>query len=778
MMMTQDNNDTGPLTLYEYTNFLNEVDQQPPWRAKADKEMDYIDGNQLDSELLRKQKSLGIPPAMENVMKPAIQAVIGFEAKTRTDWRVTPDGEPGGRDVADALNFKLNQAEKQSKADKACSDAFKPQFSVGLGWVEVSRQSDPFEYPYRAVAVHRNEIHFDMKCKPDLSDARWLMRRRWMHTQRIVLTFPDKKDLIEHASGRWMDRFDISIDGGNSTGLSDSWAAERGWSVEEQRWYDATNKTACLAEVWYRRWVKVLVLKSPDGRVVEFDQKNQAHLVAAATGTAQVQSAVIARVRRSYWLGPHCLHDGPSPYTHRYFPYVPFWGDREDVTGVPYGAARHMIYAQDSLNSGISKLRWGMSAVRSERTKGAVAMSDALYRQMVARVDADIILNAEHMAQPGATYKVTRDFQLNEQQYRMLDDSRNSVARASGITAAFEGKQGSANSGLQEQTQVEQSTQSLAGVMDNFRTGRTMVGEILLSFIIEDLGNEPKVIVIEGDAVREDRTVMINKPEVDPATGVPYLSNDVQRTRLKVALEDVPTSSSFRAQQLSALSEAVKSMTPQMQQATMPYLFGLMDMPYQRELIQAIRAAGQADTPEAVDQRIKQAVQDALAKAGNDIKSRELDLKERKAESEIRQIDATSVQIGVQAAFSAMQAGAQVAQMPMIAPIADQVMQGAGYVRPNPMGDDPNFPTPATGAPMQATGAPGQMAVGPGVHRNTSPEFPPVPQQAGSASATEEAGEPRMSPRATAAEEAAEPASPMDGIETARTADNLHGSPA
>ncbi len=31
--------------------------------------------------------------------------------------------------------------------------------------------------------------------------------------------------------------------------------------------------------------------------------------------------------------------------------------------------------------------------------------------------------------------------------------------------------------------------------------------------------------------------------------------------------------------------------------------------------------------------------------------------------------------------------------MPQIAPIADVVMQGAGYQRPNPMGDDPNFPT-------------------------------------------------------------------------------------
>ena len=35
-----------------------------------------------------------------------------------------------------------------------------------------------------------------------------------------------------------------------------------------------------------------------------------------------------------------------------------------------------MKFSQDSINSGISKLRWGMSVTRVERTKGAVDMTD------------------------------------------------------------------------------------------------------------------------------------------------------------------------------------------------------------------------------------------------------------------------------------------------------------------------------------------------------------------------------------------------------------------
>lgn len=92
------------------------------------------------------------------------------------------------------------------------------------------------------------------------------------------------------------------------------------------------------------------------------------------------------------------------------------------------------------------------------------------------------------------------------------------------------------------------------------------------------------------------------------------------------------------------------------------------------------------------------------------------------------------------------------AMNPAIAPVADEVMKGAGYQRPNPGGDDPNFPT-AGGAPMQPgpvpSGGTGGAAAEPGVaevQRNTSPEFPPVPQEAGQG---------------------------MQGIETPAVADNL-----
>lgn len=744
----------APLSLAEYKGNLDEIENQPrAWRAEADKHMDYADGNQLQTELLQAQKALGIPASMENLIAPALEGIRGFERATRADWRVTPNGQPSGQDIADAINFKLNEAERHSKADDACSAAFYPQIGVGIGWVEVSRNDDPFDYPYRCTAIHRNEIHWDWSSgRPDLSDARWLRRQRWLHPSRLARVFPEHKELIREfgKSGiSWWGEYDIANHGGG-TGLNRAWHVAREWTVMEDRWFNPFNKEVAIGELWYRRWDEVIVLKSPDGRVVEFDENNEAHRYALVNKSVQSMRAVVPRVRRSYWLGPHCLFDGKTPYAHRHFPYVPFWGFREDGTRVPFGYIRNMLYQQDTLNSGNSRLRWGMSAYRVERTKGAVDMTDDQFRRTVGRLDADIVLNAEHMAGPGATFKVSRDYQMNAQQLEMLQNSRNAIERVNPAAAgAFSGRRGTATSGVQEQTQVDQANQSLQHMMGNFKSARMQVGELLMSMIVQDMGTQQHVVVIEGDAVRADRTVVINKPETDEH-GFTYLSNDLQRTRLMVSLEDVPSSNSYRGQQLNALSEAVKSLPPQYQAAAMPFMASLMDVPFKRDLVEAWRAAGSQETPEQIEKRIQEKVAEALKLAGIDLKTRELEMKERVSDAQIKQIMAQAVQTGVQAAFSAMQGGAQVAMNPLVAPIADKIMQGAGYQKPTPGGDDPNFPTPVMpAAPAGPTGptGPADQAVEQ-VQQNTSPAFPPVPQQASAG---------------------------MTGIETPKTEDNLAG---
>ncbi|GER16688.1 portal protein [Variovorax boronicumulans] len=732
--------DSQGLTLETFTCYFREIDQQPAWRAKADREMDYFDGNQLDSEVLQKQAAIGMPPAIEPLIGPALEAVHGMEVKTRTDWRVTPDSDKSGDDVAAALNHKLNQAERQSKADLACTDAFKTQSGVGIGWVEVSKESDPFKYPYRAKAVHRNEIWWDfLSVEPDLSDARYLIRRRWTDKTQVALKWPDKALLIRGAANRWFGLEDITLDGGGMTGLAMAREEERGWSIEEQQWRDIENKRVCLFEVWYRVWVSTTVISTPDGRIVEYDSGNDAHNAAIATGIIKPRRVVISKMRVSFWMGPHKLSDEPSPYRHNKFPYAPFWGKREDRTRTPYGLIRGMMYQQDNVNATQSKIRWGLSAVRTTRTKGAVVGEDEDFRQNIARIDADVILDAAHMATPGAMFKVERDFQLSSEQYKMLQDSRQGILRTGGITEGLSGQHGSATSGVQEQTQVEQATQALANLMGNFRNGRTLVGELLLSMIIQDSIGKPETVTIDGGGLKPDRVIMLNQSMTDD-DGIVYLDNDVSRTQLKVALNDVPSTPSFRSQQLSALSEAVKSMPQNLQMIVLPHLMSLMDVPNRDDIIDAIQRAAQQETPEQIQKRIDEAVKTALAQSGAELKARELDLKYHPdmVEAQVRKLVAEAFKINGDAIYSANQTAASIVANPQIAPITDMVVVAAGYQAPNPGGVDPNLPVPTGVAPAVPVDQPGVVP-------NTSPAMPPVPQR---------------------------PQGSMAGIETLRTSDN------
>lgn len=82
-----------------------------------------------------------------------------------------------------------------------------------------------------------------------------------------------------------------------------------------------------------------------------------------------------------------------------------------------------------------------------------------------------------------------------------------------------------------------------------------------------------------------------------------------------------------------------------------------------------------------------------------------------KTRAEIGRIEAQSVKEGVEGAYASMQAAEIVGNAPQIAPIADVIMQGAGYE--NQMGDDPNYPQ--ISAPSEIQG-----------QENTSPMLPPV----------------------------------------------------
>ncbi|MAK56548.1 MAG: phage portal protein, partial [Pusillimonas sp.] len=537
--------DECALSVRQLERWLEEIRNQPQWRREADKCVDYYDGNQLDADTLERLEAKGLGPLITNLIAPTVNAVLGMEAKTRTDWHVGADDDKYG-DVAEALNSKLHEAERESNADRSNSDAYAAMIKAGFGAVEVSRESNPFKFPYRVDYIHRSELFWDWHCKkPDWSDARYVVRKKQFDADHIASFFPDFKDVIK-AAGNWRDWTDyLTFDSKMSAELLHSIDQGIRTSWDDLDWRDVTRQRVVCYEVWYRVWVRGLVLKLPGGRTLEFDPKNKFHRAVVASGVVQPQAAVYDKIRCAFYIGPIRVRDMAT--NKRCFPYIPFYGYREDLTGVPYGLIRSMLSPQDEINARTARMMWLLNSRRVMIDEDALSDKNTHsdVSREIARADAYIITNPTRSNGANAI-RIDDNMALSQQQFSVMQERKAAIQEAAGVYSAMMGQQSNASSGLAIQSLVEQGVTTLAEINDNYRMSRRMVGEALLDLIKEDTIEQAEVLVDTGIVKRR---VIVNIPRVDPETGQKYKENDVQTAPVKVALSDVPSTPTYRQQQ-------------------------------------------------------------------------------------------------------------------------------------------------------------------------------------------------------------------------------------
>lgn len=618
--------------------FLREIKHQPHWRREADRCADYYDGNQLSPETVEKLKDRGQPPLITNLIKPTIDTVLGMEAKTRTDWRVRPEDDGQCEDdLAEALSVKLKHAEIESRADRAVSDAYAAQLKAGLGWVEIAREMDPFKCPYRVRYVHRREIFWDWRAEaPDLSDARYLIRRRWLELEHAIALMPQYADLFRMTTGGWAG-FDPLLE--QDSRLVQSWEIERDTRIAAVDWRDIQRMRICLYEIWYRKWVRGHVMTLPNGTVMEVDFDNPRHQEAIVSGIAQVRSATFQKVRLAWYTGPHFLYDVPSPYKHGQFPYVPFFGYREDLTNVPYGIVRAMVSPQDEVNARKSKMLWSLNSRRVIADADSV-VDHARAASEVSRPDAYVILNANR--KPQSQFRVEPGSDLAAQQFQVMQEAKQEIAESSGIHKSMQGQQSGATSGTAINSLVEQGLNTLAEINDNYRYSRRLVGEMLFDLMRQNLLQGPAQVQIgEG---KQRKIIPLNVMAVNQETGQQEVVNDVAKVKAKIVLDDIPSTPTYRAQQLQMLSEITKSLPPELQAQVIDFVIESTDMPKRHQLADRLRAAIGIHTPEeqeaaAQQQQAMQQHEMQLQTAERTAKIGETQAKAQKLMAEAKEIE-------------------------------------------------------------------------------------------------------------------------------------------
>lgn len=589
------------ISIEALVGIVGDITLQPSWRAEADRAADYYDGKQYTPQEIAEMEERGQPVLIHNLIQPTINGVLGLEAKTRTDWKLLADDEQG-LEVAEALNEKLLEAARITRTDRACADAYGAEVKVGLGWVEVTRDPDPFAYPYQVNYIHRREIWWDMHSqKPDLSDARWLMRKRQLDADEIAAAFPEHKALIEAVSNGWESLTGILGEEETeaySEELLSAYQTHTTTDIHESDWWDPERKRAWVTELWYRVWVKKPVLLYQNGDAVEYDEKNIRHVVDLARGRCTVEVRSFPKMRLAFFVGPHRLADLDSPHPHNKFPYVPFWGYREDRTGVPYGIIRSMMPAQDEINKRRSKLTWLLNAKLVIKDDDSVLdLSDDDIMERVLSGDGVISLNQHRKNRDANSFRVMTDLGVAQQQFTVMQDSQKVIQDVAGVYSAFLGQEGGAKSGVAIDSLIEQGTTTLAELNDNYRFARQLVGELLLAHIVQDIGQQETEVRINVNSPRPTRVVKLNERHEDG--GVSVVRNSVTQTKTRVVLSDVQNTPGYRQQMAQGLMDMAASLPPEYSAALIDLIAELMDVPNREEVLKRIRqVSGMGINPE------------------------------------------------------------------------------------------------------------------------------------------------------------------------------------
>ena len=634
-----------------------EWDRQAHNRYQMAMDEDYYDGLQWSEEDALVLMERGQAPCVYNEIKPAIDWMLGTERRTRIDYKVLPRRKEGSKD-AEVKTQVMKYLSDVNHTPMHRSKAFEQSIKAGLGWLEVGVKGDDTEPIYSRAQSWRQMLYDSNSTELDLSDARYLFRWRYVDLDIAEAYFPERKAVLRRSvidgsdTGRDDDE-DIWYMGARVTEPGRDFSSPGKYRPYDGAAFSLTKRERVkLIEAWYREPRRVQVN--------------------GGEGDSSVHDRAELEVRVAIYCDAGLLWEGQSPYTHNRFPFVPIWAYRRSRDNAPYGAVRQTRDPQDGVNKRASKAIWILSTNQIEMEEGAVDDIDEL-REEASRPDAVIVRKR------GKEMTIHRDNALADQHIKLMENDRMMIRLSSGVTDENLGRQTNAHSGKAIIARQEQGSVVTTELFDNLRYAIQMAGEIELS-LVEQYYTDERVIRLVGDRGQAS-FVEINTQ--DPQTGETL--NDITAMKADFVVSQQDYRDSLRIAMFESLFDItgrLAQMAPEIAFKLLDLVVEMADIPNRDEIVSRIRGLnGMRDpesepTPEEQAQMQQQAqmeaIQQEMAMAGA-----QAQLAEQQGKAEKVAADAVAAKLG--AMKTAIDSAQLIAASPGAAPMADDLMAGAGY---------------------------------------------------------------------------------------------------
>lgn len=646
--------------------YQRELDRQNDNRIQMAIDEDYYDNDQWSEADAEELKERGQAAICYNVITQSINWVIGSEKRGRSDFKVLPRGKEDAKPAQKKTQL-LKYLSDVNRTPFNRSRSFEDAVKVGVGWIESGvTERDNGEPIYNRYESWRNILWDSASSEFDLSDARYVIRIKWVDLDVVTAMFPNRAHLLER-SASMSDRYGTDLANGDE--VMDFAEDERETLARGVSDHSVSRQRVRMIEVWFRKPERVQKIIAGQRQGEEFDPNDPAHAELVQGGQSLVADRMMMNMNVCIMTTSGICYLGRSPYKHNRFPFIPVWGYRRGRDNLPYGMIRAMRDIQDDINKRASKALYILSTNKVIMDEGAVE-NMAEFMEEVARPDGVIVKKA------GKTLELNVDRDLAPAHLQFMSQSIGMIQSISGVTDEQMGKTTNARSGVAIQARQDQGSKSTSKLFDNLRYAFQVDGEITLSLCEQYITEQKQFRITNARGTPEF---------VDINDGLP--ENDIARTKADFIISDSEWRASLRQAQADQLAQMMPTLPPEVQLVMLDLLIEEMDLPNGEEMVKRIRQISGMRDPDATELTPEeQQAQEAAAKQAEfqqqmaDAQLRNLNAKTAQSETAAQKTMVDTVAASVLAQLKAIEAAQTATLNPAILPVADALLDEAGYV--------------------------------------------------------------------------------------------------